>query len=344
VASFASDNYAGVPQEILDALAEANQGGAVSYGDDPWTALAEATFRTHFGDDARAWFVTTGTAANVLALKAVCRPWESVVTASTSHLNVDECAAPEQMGGLKLIAVATPDGKLAPPHVTAQLARVGDQHAAQPRVVSVAQSTELGTVYTVAELRALAETAHEHGLLLHVDGARLANAAASLGTGLGEITTGAGADVVSFGGTKAGLLAAEAVVFLRPGLGDGFEYLRKQHGQLVSKMRFVAAQLEALLGTDLWRRGAEHANAMARRLAGALADVEQVRLTQPVQANAVFAVLPADATERLQRDHRFYVWDEATGEVRWMCAWDTRAEDVDAFAADVRAVLAGASR
>jgi threonine aldolase len=344
VASFASDNYAGVPQEVLEAIAEANQAGAVSYGDDPWTALAEATFHRHFGDGARAWFVTTGTAANVLALKAVCRPWESVITASTSHLNVDECAAPEHMGGLKLITVTTADGKLTPAHVTAQLGRLGDQHAAQPRVVSVAQSTELGTVYTPPELRSLAEAAHEHGLLLHVDGARLANAAASLGTGLGEITTGAGVDLVSFGGTKAGLLAAEAVVFLRPGLGDGFQYLRKQHGQLVSKMRFVAAQLEALLGTDLWRRGAEHANAMARRLAGALADVEQVRLTQPVQANAIFAVIPPEATERLQRDHRFYVWDEGTGEVRWMCAWDTRPEDVDAFAADVRAVLTGASR
>jgi len=337
--SFASDNYAGVPQEVLDALAEANRGPAVSYGADEWTARALETFRAHFGPDSRAWFVTTGTAANVLGLKAVCRSWESVITPATSHLNVDECAAPEHLGGLKLIAVPTPDGKLTPDQVVAQLGRVGDEHAAQPRVVSVATSTELGTVYSLEELRALAGIAHEHGLLLHVDGARLANAAVALGADLGAVTTGVGADLVSFGGTKAGLLGAEAVVFLRPGLGEGFQYLRKQHGQLVSKMRFVAAQLDALLAGDLWRRSAEHANAMARRLAAGVADVEDLRLTQPVQANAVFTVLPREATERLQRDHRFYVWDEATGEVRWMCAWDTRPEDVDAFVADVRAVL-----
>jgi threonine aldolase len=335
MSSFASDNYAGVPPEVLDALAAANDGSVVSYGDDPVTARAQATFRRHFGPDARAWFVTTGTAANVLALKAVCRSWEAVITPATSHLNVDECGAPEHLGGLKLLAVPTADGKLAPEHVTAHLARAGDQHAVQPRVVSVAQSTELGTVHTAEELRALADVAHAHGLLLHVDGARLANAAAALGTDLGSITTGVGADLLSFGGTKAGLLAAEAVVFLRPGLGEGFAYVRKQHGQLVSKLRFLSAQLEALLGTDLWRRSAEHANAMARRLAAGVADVEALRLTQPVQANAVFAVLPREATERLQRDHRFYVWDESTGEVRWMCSWDTTPDEVDAFAADV---------
>src|SRR4051794_14883820 len=339
MSSFASDNYSGVPQEVLDALAAANRGAAISYGDDDWTARALSTFRAHFGGDARAWFVTTGTAANVLALKAVCRPWEGVITPATSHLNVDECAAPEHLGGLKLMTVATADGKLTPDQVVAQLGRLGDQHAAQPRVVSVANSTELGTVYTTQELQALADAAHGHGLLLHVDGARLANAAVALDTGLGAVTTDTGADLVSFGGTKAGLLAAEAVVFLRPGLGEGFQYLRKQHAQLVSKMRFVAAQLEALLGTDLWRRSAAHANAMARRLAAGVADVDEVRLTQPVQANAVFAILPREASERLQRDHRFYVWDEATGEVRWMCAWDTRAEDVDGFVADVRSVL-----
>ena len=337
--SFASDNYAGVPLEVLDALAAANAGHAVSYGDDEWTARADARFREHFGDQARAWYVTTGTAANVLALKAVCRPWEAVITPATSHLNVDECGAPEHMGGLKLLTVPTTDGKLTPADVAAQLGRVGDQHAAQPRVVSVAQSTELGTVYTVEELRALADAAHGHGLLLHVDGSRLANAAATLGVELRAITTDAGADVLSFGGTKAGLMGAEAVVFLRAGLGEGFQYLRKQHAQLVSKMRFLAAQLDALLGTDLWRRSAEHSNAMARRLAAGVAGVEDVRLTQPVQANAVFAILPREATERLQQDHRFYVWNEETGEVRWMCSWDTRAEDVDAFAADVRAVM-----
>src|SRR4051794_17757555 len=209
--TFASDNYAGVPQEVLDALAEANRGSAISYGDDEWTARAQEDFRAHFGDHARAWFVTTGTAANVLALKAVCRPWEAVVTPATSHLEVDECAAPEHMGGRKLMAVPAPDGKLTPGQVLARLHRLGDQHAAQPRVVSVANSTELGTVYSIDELHALADAAHEHGLLLHVDGARLANAAVALGaTRLGDVTTAVGADVVSFGGTKAGLLGAEA--------------------------------------------------------------------------------------------------------------------------------------
>src|SRR4051794_27845970 len=195
MSSFASDNYSGVPQEVLDALAAANRGAAISYGDDDWTARALSTFRAHFGDRARAWFVTTGTAANVLALKAVCRPWEAVITPATSHLDVDECAAPEHLGGLKLMTVPTPDGKLAPEQVIGRLGRLGDQHAAQPRVVSVANSTELGTVYAIDELRALAETAHEHGLLLHVDGARLANAAVALATGLGEITAGVGADL-----------------------------------------------------------------------------------------------------------------------------------------------------
>jgi threonine aldolase len=337
--SFASDNYAGVPREVLEALAAANTGHAPSYGDDEWTARADEAFRAHFGAQARPWYVTTGTAANVLALKAVCRPWEAVITPATSHLNVDECGAPEHLGGLKLVTVPTSDGKLTRADVVARLGRLGDQHAVQPRVVSVAQSTELGTVYGVDELRALGEVAHEHGLLLHVDGARLANAAAGLGVGLGPITTQAGVDLLSFGGTKAGLLGAEAVVFLRDGLGEGFAYLRKQHAQLVSKMRFLAAQLEALLATDLWRRAAEHANAMARRLAAGVAGVEEVRLTQPVQANAVFAILPREATQRLQRDHRFYVWDEDTGEVRWMCSWDTREEEVDAFVADVRAIL-----
>lgn len=335
--NLASDNYAGVPDEVLQAISAANTGSAVSYGDDDWTARAEQAFRRRFGEDARTWFVTTGTAANVLALKAVCRSWEGVITAATSHLNVDECGAPEQMGGLKLLTVPTLDGKLTPDDVTRWLARVGDEHAVQPRVVSVAQCSELGTVYKLPELQALADTAHENGLLLHVDGARLGNAAAALRVDLA--TACSGADLLSFGGTKAGLLGAEAVVFLRPGLGEGFEYIRKQHGQLLSKMRFVSAQFEALLEGDLWRRGAEHSNAMARRLADALADIEGIEITQRVETNAIFATLPRETTEQLQREHRFYVWNEATGEVRWMTAWDTREEDVDEFAAAVRDAL-----
>jgi threonine aldolase len=332
---FASDNYAGAHPEVLAAVAAANEGHAVSYGADPWTARAEELLRAHFGQDATSYLVFNGSAANVLSFRALCRPWESVICAATSHINVDEGGAPERIAGVKLHALATTDGKLTPGDVAGQLHRAGDEHAVQPRVVSVTQSTELGTRYTPGELRALARAAHENGLLLHVDGARLANAAAALGASLREITTDAGVDVVSFGGTKNGLLLGEAVVFLAPGLDEGFAYLRKQTLQLASKGRFLAAQFVALLEDDLWLRSATHANAMAERLAAAVVAIPGVRITQPVQANGVFAVLPRAATEELQRDWRFYTWDEATGEVRWMCAWDTTPEEVDAFAAAV---------
>jgi threonine aldolase len=331
---FGSDNHAGVLPEVLAAIAAANEGHAGSYGHDAWTERVEGLFRRELGDDARAYVVFNGTGGNVVALRALCRPWEGVVCAETAHLNVDEGGAPERMGGLKLLTVPTSDGKLTPELVQRRLVRFGDEHAVQPRVVSITQSAELGTVYTPDEVRALAGQAHEHGLLLHVDGARLANAAAALGTSLAGAIPGA--DAVTFGGTKAGLMLGEAVVFLRPELGDGALYLRKQSMQLASKMRFVAAQFEALLSDELWRRAAGHANAMARRLADGVRDA--VTITQRVEANAVFAILPPGAAETLQRDWAFYTWDEHTGEVRWMCSWDTTEEDVDAFAAAVREV------
>jgi threonine aldolase len=327
---------------VLAALAAANDGHAVSYGSDPWTARAEELLREQFGEEARSYLVFNGSAANVLAFRALCRPWESVICAAGAHVNVDEGGAPERIAGVKLHALATIDGKLTPEHVASQLHRVGDEHAVQPRVVSVTQSTELGTRYSPFELHALAHFAHERGLLLHVDGARLANAAAGLELPLRAITTDAGVDVVSFGGTKNGLLVGEAVVFLRPGLDEGFAYLRKQTLQLASKGRFLAAQFVALLEDGLWLRSATHANAMAARLADALAGVPGVRITQPVQANGVFAVVPRAATEELQRDWRFYAWDPEAGEVRWMCSWDTTPEEVDAFAADVARACAEA--
>jgi threonine aldolase len=339
---FASDNYAGVLPEVLDAIAAANSGHAVSYGADEWTARAEELFRSHFGDEARAALVFNGTGANVVALQALTRPYQAAICASTAHLNVDECGAPEHVAGIKLLAIDTPDGKLTPPLVQPRLVRIGDEHAVQPRVVSITQSTELGTVYTPDEVRALADQAHEHGLLLHVDGARLANAAAALDVSLRAITTDLGVDAVSFGGTKNGLMLGEAVVFLRGELGDEVAFLRKQSMQLASKMRFIAAQFEPLLSGDLWLRTAAHANAMARRLAAAVATVEGVQITQRVQANAVFALLPPGAAAALQERWRFYVWDESTGEVRWMCSWDTTPGDVDAFAADVREAVAAA--
>jgi threonine aldolase len=336
---FASDNYAGALPQVLDAVIAANAGHAVSYGGDPWTARAQELFRDHFGDEAQAAIVFNGTGANVVALQALTRPYEAVICAATAHLNVDECGAPERVAGLKLLALGTPDGKLTPALVEPRLVRFGDEHAVQPRVVSITQSTELGTLYTPDEIRALADQAHERGMLLHVDGARLSNAAAALDVPLRAITTDVGADAVSFGGTKSGMMLGEAVVFLRAELGGEVAFLRKQSMQLASKMRFIAAQFEALLNDDLWRSTAAHANAMATRLARAVGTIAGVSITQRVQANAVFAVLPPEVTTYLQERWRFYVWDENTGEVRWMCSWDTTEEDVDEFAADVREAL-----
>jgi threonine aldolase len=332
--AFASDNYAPALPEALEAIAAANTGHETSYGADPVTARLDERVREHFGSDAAGFPVFNGTGANVVGLRAMLRPWQGVICAESAHLNVDEGGAPEALAGIKLLTVPTPDGKLTTELVERRITRIGDEHVVQPGVVSITQSTELGTLYTVEEMAALAEDAHARGMRFHVDGARLANAAAALDVGLGDITAGVAADVVSFGGTKVGLLAGEIVVVLDPALCDALPYLRKQSMQLASKMRFVSAQLEALLTDDLWRRAASHANAMARRLADAVAD--HVSITQPVQANSVFAILPPEATAALQREFRFYVWDEHTGEVRWMCAWDTAEADVDAFAAAIR--------
>ena len=337
---FASDNAATIHPEVLEAIAAANLGHAYGYGHDPLSERAVARFREQFGDAARAYPVWSGTAANVLSLRATCRPWEAVICAPTAHLNVDECGAPEAIAGVKLLLADAVDGKLTPAAVERRIERVGDEHAVQPRVVSISQCTELGTVYSADEVRGLAELSHARGLLLHVDGARLANAAAALGASLRGLTTDCGVDLLSFGGTKNGLLGAEAVILLAPEVGDGFEYLRKQSLQLASKMRFLAAQLEALLTDELWLRCATQANAMAARLAARVAELPGLAITRPVQTNALFARLPASAVAELQRRYDFYVWDEHTDEVRWMCSWDTTESDVDAFATTVERVLA----
>jgi len=333
--AFASDNYSGAHPAVLAAIADANTDHTPAYGADPWTARAQELLRAQFGEHASCFLVFNGSAANVLCLRAMCRAWESVICPATAHVNVDEAGAPERIAGVKLQPVATPDGKLTPALVEAQIGRIGDEHAVQQRVVSVSQSTEYGTVYSAEELAALADCAHAHDLLLHVDGARLSNAAAALDLPLHAIATDAGVDALSFGGTKNGLLLGEAVILLRPELADGFAHLRKQTLQLASKGRFLAAQFIALLEDDLWRRNAAHANVMAARLAAALIDVPGVRITQPVQANAVFAMLPAEVAPALAAEWHFYVWNEATGEVRLMCSWDTTADEVDAFAAAV---------
>lgn len=342
---FASDNHAGIHPEVLEAIAAANTGHAPSYGADAWTATAEDTIRRHFGDDARAFFVFNGTGANVAALDALTRPYEAVVCTETAHLHLDECGAPERLTGTKLLTVATEHGKLEPADLGRWESRRGDEHQAQPRVVSITQATELGTVYTAAQTRALADAAHELGMYLHVDGARLANAAAALDLSLAELTGEAGVDVVSFGGTKNGMLAGEAVIFCRSELAGSFAFTRKQLGQLASKMRFFAVQFEALLSGDLWLRSARNANAMAARLALAVEAVEEVEISHPVEANAVFARLPRAAIDRLLAElpgeHPFYIWDDARDEVRWMCSWDTTAEDVDSLAAKVATAVRG---
>ena len=330
--SFASDNYAGAHPEVLAALAAANVGHAVSYGADPWTDRAQTILRGHFGPDAQALLVFNGSGANVLALRAVCRPWEAVICADSAHVNVDEGGAPERIAGVKLLTVATSDGKLTPDHVRARVTRVGDEHAVQPRLVTITESTEMGTRYAPEEIAELARTAHELGLLLHVDGSRLANAAAGLGCGLAAVTTEVGVDVLSLGGTKNGMVLGEAVVFLDPGLADGARYLRKQTLQLASKGRFIAAQFIAMFEGDLWRRNAGHANAMATRLAGRLTELPEVKITQPVQANGVFAVIPGAAADAVRPRWPFYDWDESAAEVRLMCSWDTTAQEVDEFA------------
>jgi threonine aldolase len=336
---FASDNCAGVHPEVLAALAAINEGHALAYGHDPYTDAVQRRVATEFGDRAEAFFVFNGSAANVLALRAACRPWQGAICAESAHVNVDEGGAPEALAGVKLLTVASADGKLTPELAATRLQRIGDEHVVQPRIVTVSQPTELGTLYTPDELSALAAFAHANGCVLHVDGARLSNAAAALGGALGDACPGA--DVVSFGATKNGALGTEAVVIVDPALAEGFLYLRKQTLQLASKMRFLAAQFDAYLTDELWRRNASAANASASRLVAAVRAIDGVRITQAVQSNVVFAQLPADAIAPLQERFAFYTWDESNDVVRWMCSWDTSAADVDAFAAAIRAQLAG---
>ena len=320
--------------EVWAALAAANPGHATAYGDDEYSARAREAIREALdAPDAQIFFLYTGTAANVLGLRHVLKPWEAVVCGRGAHLNSDECAAPEQFIGCKLLLADEADGKISPETVAPLLGGRGDEHRAQPRVISVSQATEVGTLYANAELNALADFAHERGLLLHVDGARWANAAAALGCGLREMISATGVDIFSLGGTKNGLMCGEAVVFLRPGLAADFKFTHKQGMQLASKTRFIAAQFLAYFHKELWRRNAEAANAAAQRLAEGAARVPGVRLAHPCQANGVFARLPEAWIAPLQARRKFYVWDETASIVRWMCSFDTTAEEVDDFLA-----------
>lgn len=345
--SFASDNNAGAHPDILNAVIAANDGHVVGYGDDRYTESAVAAFKRHFGDDAEVYFVFNGTAANVLSLASMTRSYNAVVCSANSHIHWDECGAPEKFAGVKLLTCDTSDGKLTIDLVKQHMHGFGDVHHIQPKVISITQSTELGTLYSVEEIRALADYAHAHGLLLHMDGARICNAAVALNLPFRAFTRDAGVDVLSFGGTKNGLLGGEAVIFLpsrftgeaRSGQTD-FPFLRKQSMQLASKMRFISAQFEALLSGDLWQRNAATANAMARRLAAGVRDI--LPIAYPVQANAVFAVAPKRIVPALQERTFFYTWSEHDAEhdvVRWMCSWDTAERDVDEFVAAVRNTL-----
>ena len=330
--SFASDNNASVHPKVLQALASANQGHVVGYGDDPYTAAAIRKFKQHFGFDIEVFIVFNGTAANTLGLKAMTESYQAVICTDAAHIYTDECGAPEKFTGCKLIPIATTDGKLTVESVRHAYHGIGDQHHVQPRVLSITQVTEMGTVYQPKEVRDLARFVHQHNMLLHMDGARIANAAVSLGLTLREATRDLGVDVLSFGGTKNGAMGAEAVVFFDRKLCGDFLYVRKQGMQLASKMRFISAQFEALLSDDLWSKNAERANRMAALLKKEILKIRQARIVYPVEANGVFVQIPRHAIAKLQKRYFFYVWNEEQSVVRWMCSFDTKEEDVKQFA------------
>ncbi|MBR1516876.1 MAG: low specificity L-threonine aldolase [Bacteroidales bacterium] len=333
---FGSDNHSGISPEIIEAIQQSNHEHALAYGDDEYCQEAERIFRQHFGEQAKVYFVFNGTGANVLNIDAMCRSHEAVVCAETAHINVDECGAPQRVVGCRLLTVDTPDGKLTPELVKTRLHGFGFEHHSQPKAISITQSTELGTLYSIDEIKALAELAHAHNMYLHIDGARLANAAVSLGCTFRQMTTDCGVDCLSFGGTKNGMLMGESVVLLNPVLDVDIKYRRKQMTQLCSKMRFVAAQYKAYLSTGVWRRNAEHSNRMAQLLLDALRQVPQAHVLYPVQANSVFVRLPREVWQSLQQDYFFYDWDEAKDEVRWMCSFDTTEQDIADFVAALR--------
>lgn len=337
--SFASDNNAGVHPRVMEAIGAANDGHVIAYGDDPFTARAVKKFHEHLGKDTEVFFVFGGTGANVLGLKAMTQSHHAIICAETAHINVDECGAPEKFTSCKLLPVTTPDGKVTIDHLKPLLHEVGFEHHVQPRVVSISQATEMGTVYTPREMKALSAFAHDHDMLLHVDGARIANAAASLKLKLKAITKDVGVDVLSFGGAKNGMMYGEAVVFFDQALAQGFKYTRKQGTHLPSKMRYISAQFETLLSGNLWLENAAHANHMAQLLAAELGKTPQIRITQKVEANGVFAVLPKKYIAKLQKKYFFYVWNEATSEVRFMTSFDTTEEDIKDFVSLVRKTL-----
>lgn len=339
IRGFASDNNSGVHPLIMEALMKSNIGHSVGYGEDALTQETIGMMKTQFSPGCDLFFVYNGTGANMLAIQTLIRPFHAILCADTAHIHVDECGAPEKHAGCKVISIPTPDGKLTPELIKPHLKGFGFEHHSQPGLISITQSTELGTVYAIDEIKEIADLAHHYGMYLHMDGSRLANAAAALGTTLNQISLGAGVDVLSLGGTKNGLLFGEAVIFADQALAKQAKYIRKQTTQLHSKMRFISAQFKALFNDDLWLRNAAHSNAMAQKLATALSTVPQIKITQKVESNGVFAIVPQTLIAPLQNEFFFYVWNEQTNEVRWMTSFDTTDEDIELFVETIRLIL-----
>jgi threonine aldolase len=337
--SFGSDNNSGIHPAIMDALVKANTGHAIGYGDDEITKLAEDKFRQLFGCELDVYFVFSGTAANILSLATLCQPFHSIICAETSHIHVDECGAPERFIGCKIIPVKTKNGKLTVEIVEPYLTGFGTEHHSQPRIISIAQASELGTVYRPIEIKALSDLAHKHSMYLHIDGARIANAVASLGCSISDISKFSGADILTFGGTKNGMMFGEAIIFFDKTLSKKFKFIRKQGMQLYSKMRFVSAQFVAYLENGLWLQNARNANKMANLLADEIKKIPQINITQVTESNGVFAKIPKRIIEPLREQFFFYNWDEANDEVRWMCSFDTSEKDVIDFVSVIKKLL-----
>jgi threonine aldolase len=337
--SFGSDNHSGIHPDILKAIVDANTGHDIAYGDDVVTTRLEKRFKELFGEQSEMFLVVNGTGANVVCLKAMTQSYHGIICAETAHIQVDECGAPEKHTGCKLLTVPAPDGKITPEEVKKHFHAFGFQHHAQPKVISISQSTELGTLYTPSEIRDLADLAHEYDMYLHLDGSRLSNAAASLNSPFKNFTADCGVDALSFGGTKCGLMMGEAVVFINPELAKGAAYIRKQAMQLYSKMRFMAAQFETFLANDLWKKLATHSNKMAALLAAELSKLPDIHITQKVQANGVFAILPENVIAELQKRYFFYIWNESFHEIRLMTSFDTTEEAVYSFIEDLKKIL-----
>ena len=336
---FASDNNSGIHPQILKAIAAANAGHSIGYGDDPWTKEAIALFKKEFGDEIEVLMVLTGTGANILGIQSSMRSFNSVLCAETAHIQTDECGAPEKFTGSKLIPIVTQNGKLTPEQIEKHLHGFGFEHHSQPGLISITQVTELGTVYSVEEIRELAELAHNHGIFLHMDGARISNAAISLDLPFKTFTIDAGVDILSFGGTKNGMMIGEAVLFFNPALSKQSKYFRKQAAQLYSKMRFVGAQFVPYLRDEIWKTNAMHSNKMAKLLETEIRKIKGVEITQLVEANGVFALIPKTIIPKLQREYFFYTWNESRGEVRWMTAFDTTEEDILNFTKLLRELM-----